>query len=295
MTAAAAPIRADFWGRLFDASRVIHWRNLPVVVVLGIGAVLMFLPFLWMFASSMRPAGEAYRLPPSFIPDRLHLAAYREVLDSPVPFLRMYWNSLVVATVTTLGVIINSTMAAFAFSRLDFPGKHLLFGLLLLGLMVPPSLLLIPLFFGFAATGLLDTLWALILPATASPLGVYMMRQFMLNQPPEYEEAAFVDGAGYWTIFTRISLPQLGPPIAALSIITFTQSWNNFAVPLVLVRKLETMTLPVGLLSISDQFGDFSFAALMAAVSMAVIPLFVVFLVAQRFIIEGVTSSGLKG
>ena len=161
--------------------------------------------------------------------------------------------------------------------------------------MVPPSLVLIPLYFGFGFAGLLDTLWVLILPAVASPLGVFMMRQFMLGQPREYEEAAFVDGASYWTIFTRISLPQMGPPIAALSIIVFTQSWNNFVIPLILVRKFEIMTLPVGLLALADAYGDFSLAAMMAAVSMAVIPLFIVFVIGQRFIIEGITSTGLKG
>ena len=240
-------------------------------------------------------AGEAYKLPPSFLPDRLDLDAYRAVLGSSIPFLRMYWNSFVVAAVTTLGVVVTSAMAAFAFSRLRFPGNGVLFALLLVGLMVPPSLVLIPLYFGFGFAGLLDTLWALILPAIASPLGVFMMRQFMAGQPREYEEAAFVDGASYWTIFTRISLPQMGPPIAALSIIVFTQSWNNFVIPLVLVRKFETMTLPVGLLALADQYGDFSLPAMMAAVSMAVIPLFIVFLIGQRFIIEGITSSGLKG
>ncbi len=167
--------------------------------------------------------------------------------------------------------------------------------MLLVGLMVPPSLILIPLYFGFGFAGVLDTLWALILPAIASPLGVFMMRQFMAGQPREYEEAAFVDGASYWAIFTRISLPQMGPPIAALSIIVFTQSWNNFVIPLVMVRKFETMTLPVGLLALADQYGDFSLPAMMAAVSMAVIPLFIVFLIGQRYIIEGITSSGLKG
>jgi multiple sugar transport system permease protein len=284
-----------FWDRLLSASQVVHWRNVPVMITLGAGSILMLLPFLWMFSASMRPTGEAYRLPPTFLPDRLDLAAYRSVLHSSIPFLKMYWNSFVVAALTTLGVVVSSTMAAFAFSRLQFAGNGVLFALLLIGLMVPPSLVLIPLYFGFGFAGLLDTLWALILPAIASPLGVFMMRQFMAGQPREYEEAAFVDGASYWTIFTRISLPQMGPPIAALSIIVFTQSWNNFVIPLVLVRKFETMTLPVGLLALADQFGDFSLPAMMAAVSMAVIPLFVVFMIGQRFIIEGITSSGLKG
>jgi len=284
-----------FWTRLFSASQALHWRNAPVCIFLAAGAVVMLLPFLWMFSASMRPTGEAYQLPPSFIPDRIDLEAYTKVINSPIPFLRMYWNSLLVATITTIGVALTSATAAFAFARLRFRGKGPLFALSLVGFMVPPSLLLIPLFFGFAWAGILDSIWALVLPALASSLGVFMMRQFMLNQPRELEEAALIDGANYFQVFLRVSLPQMGPPIAALSIITFTQSWNNFVIPLVLTRKAESMTLPVGLLSLADAYGDFSLAALMAAVTMAVLPLFVVFLIGQRFIIESVTSSGIKG
>jgi multiple sugar transport system permease protein len=286
---------SSFWPRLMSASHVVHWRNVPVMIILGIGAVIMMLPFLWMFSASMRPTGEAYALPPSFWPDRFNDEAYRTVLGASFSFVRMYWNSFIVATLTTLGVVASSAMAAFAFSRLQFRGNAALFALLLLGLMVPPSLVLIPVFFGFAYAGILDTLWALVLPSVASPLGIFMMRQFMMSQPREYEESAFIDGASYWTIFRRISLPQMGPPIAALAIITFTQSWNNFVVPLVLVRKAEVMTLPVGMLVLADPVGDYSVSAIMAAISMAVIPLFIVFLIGQRFIIEGITTTGIKG
>lgn len=281
--------------RLLSAMQVIHWRNLPIMIILGTGAILMLIPFLWMFATSMRPAAEAYQLPPSFFPTRLNLDSYHEVLNSSVPFLQMYFNSFVVAMATTIGVILTSAMAAFAFSRLRFPGKGFLFALMLVGLMVPPALIVIPLFFGMAAVGLLDSLWSLILPGLASPLAVFMMRQFMESQPREYEEAAFVDGASYWTIFRRISLPQMGPPVAALSIIVFTSSWNNFLLPLVFVRKFEVMTLPVGMVAISDFAGALSLSAIMAAVTMCVLPLLVAFLVAQRFIVESITSTGIKG
>ena len=280
--------------RLLSASQAISWRDIPLMIVLAIGAMLMLLPFLWMFAASMRPASEAFRLPPSFLPERLDFEAYGAVLDSPIPFLRMCWNSFVVALATTLGVILSSAMAAFAFARLRFRGNAALFLFMLVGLMVPPALVVIPLFFGMAALGLLDSLWSLILPALASPLAVFMLRQFMQGQPREYEEAAFVDGASYWTIFRRISLPQMGPPIAALSIIVFTTSWNNYLFPLVFVRSLDVMTLPVGMIAIADSFQALSLSASMAAVTMCVLPLLVVFLVAQRFIVESITSTGIK-
>ena len=288
------PPDASLSARLLSAFQIIHWRNTSVMLVLLIGAFFMLLPFFWMFATSMRPAGEAYQLPPSFFPKAIKLDSYRDLLTGPIPFLQMYWNSFFVAAVTTIGVIVTSAMAAFAFSRTRFPGNTLLFSLMLLGLMVPPALVLIPLFFGMAAVGIVDSRWALILPGLANPLAVFMMREFMRSQPREYEESAFVDGASYWTIFWRISLPQMGPPIAALGIIVYTTSWNNFLLPLVFVRSFEVMTLPVGILSLFGSFGATSLSVIMAAVTMAVLPLLVVFLVAQRFIVESIASTGVK-
>jgi multiple sugar transport system permease protein len=281
--------------RASDAFRVLHWRNLWVMLVLCCGGILMMLPFLWMFSASLRPAAEAYRLPPSLLPDTWDTASYAQVFASGLPFLRMYWNSFVVAAATTAGVLLTASMASFAFARLRFRGAGTLFALMFLGLMVPPALVLIPVYFGFASLHLLDTRLALILPALASSFGVYMMRQFMLGQPRELEEAAMIDGAGYWTIYLRISLPQLGPPLAAVGIITFTGSWNNFIAPFVLIKSLEQMTLPIGVVALQGVFGGASLSVLMAATVMSVLPLFVVFLVAQRFIIEGLTMTGIKG
>ena len=285
---------ASFSARFYSATRVIHWRNFTVTGLLLIGAVFMLLPFLWTFSTSVRPISEAYRLPPSFLPGSFNLESYRELRDGPIPFLPMYWNSFLVASVTTVVVIFTSAMAAFAFSRLRFPGSNLLFISMLAGLMVPPALVLIPLFFGLATLGAIDTLWSLILPALANPLAVLMMKQFMQSQPREYEESAFLDGASYWTIFWRISLPQMGPPIAALSIIVFTTSWNNFLLPLVFIRSFDSMTLPVGILSLFGSYGPEQLSVILAAVSLSILPLLIIFLIAQRFIIESVASTGIK-
>lgn len=293
MSATSHPSDRSLSQRLLSAFQAIHWRNATLMVVLLVGAVFMLLPFLWMFTTSVQP-GAAFQLPPRFLPSEIRLESFREIVDSPIPFLRMYWNSFFIAAVTTAGVIVTSAMAAFAFSRLRFPGNHVLFGAMLVGLMVPPALILIPLFFGMAAVDLINTRWSLILPGLANPLAVFMMREFMHSQPREYEESAFVDGASYWTIFWRISLPQMGPPIAALAIIVFTTSWNNFLLPLVFVRSFEVMTLPVGILALEGSFGRASVSVLMAAVTMTVLPLVIVFLVAQRFIVESIASTGIK-
>jgi multiple sugar transport system permease protein len=290
----AEVIAEHFSARLLLALQVLRWRNLVVSVPLCAGAVVMLLPFAWMVSASLRPLGEAYRLPPSLLPDNWEFGTYAKVLESGLPFLQMYWNSFVVAAVSTVGVLLSTSMAGFAFTRLRFPGGGVVFAIMLGGLMVPPALVLIPLYTGFAVLHLLDTRLGLILPALASSFGVYMMRQFMLGQPREFEEAAMIDGAGYWTIYWRISLPQLGPALAALGIITFTGSWNNFIAPFVLIKSLGRMTLPLGVVALQGVFGGASLSVIMAATVMAITPLFVVFVVAQRFIIEGLTMTGLK-
>mgnify|MGYP001049888026 CR=1 FL=1 len=281
--------------RLLSAFGAIHWRNLPFMLIAGIGAVFMLLPFLWMFASSFRPLSEAYRLPPSFWPKDFDFVAYRTALDSGVPFLRMYLNSFIVAAASTIGVCVSCSLAAYAFARLRFPGQNLLFAMMLVGLMVPQALVLIPLSLGLQMTGLNDSLWALILPSLASPLGIYMVRQFMLRQPRELEEAAIIDGASHARIFWHISLPQLMPALSALAIITFTASWNNFLLPFAVIKSWDKMTLPVGILALQGTMGPASLAAVMAAMTMTILPLFIVFLVAQRYIVEGLTSTGIKG
>ena len=281
--------------RLLSAVQALRWRNLVVSIPLCAGGVLMLLPFAWMVSASLRPLGEAYRLPPSLLPDTWDFGTYSRVLESGLPFLQMYWNSFVVAAVTTFGVLLSTSMAAFAFTRLRFPGGGIVFAIMLVGLMVPPALVLIPIYAGFAALHLLDTRLGLILPALASSFGVYMTRQFMIGQPRELEEAAMIDGAGYWAIFWRISLPQLSPALAALGIITFTGSWNNFIAPFVLIKSLGQMTLPIGVVALQGVFGGASLSIIMAATVMAIMPLFLVFVIAQRFIIEGLTMTGLKG
>jgi multiple sugar transport system permease protein len=287
--------RSPISKRLMGAMDAVHWRNAPLMIVLLAGGFVMLLPFLWMVSASFRPIGEAYQLPPSLLPTELDWDAYREVFRTGVPFLQMYWNSFVVAVASTAGVLTTASMAGFAFARLRFRGKGVLFGAMLIGLMVPPAMTLIPIYFGYAAVGLLDTRIGLALPAMASTFGVYMMRQFMLNQPRELEEAALIDGASYWTIFWRVSVPQLGPALATLGIITFIGSWNNFVSPFVLVRSFDAMTLPVGVVALQGVMGSARLSVIMAATTMSILPLVIVFVVAQRFIIESMTMSGVKG
>jgi multiple sugar transport system permease protein len=273
-------------------ARLTDWAFIAVAAG---GAVVMVLPFMWMFAMSFRLPSEAYRMPPSFLPDRFDFENYLAVFRSSVPLLEMYWNSFKIAALVTAGQIATCTLAAFGFSRLHFPGRDSLFAVMLLGLMVPIQVLIIPNYLGMAKLGLIDNHWSLILLYLTSSFGVFLVRQFMLGQPKELEEAATLDGAGFWTIYWRISLPQLGPVLSALGIITFTHTWNMYFQPLVFLETWQNMTLPIGLEYLRGFMGSGNLAVVMAAMSMVITPVLLVFLLAQKYIIAGLTMTGIKG
>jgi multiple sugar transport system permease protein len=273
------------------AKRWIDWAIIAVMVVMAIG---MLLPFLWLFSMSFRPVADAYKLPPSFLPPSLDLTNYFKVLASRVPFLQVYANSLLVAVVVTAGQLITCTLAAFAFARLDFRGRDTLFFILLIGLMFPAQVTILPIYLGYAQVGLINQPIGLALMYLTSSFGVFLIRQFMLSQPKALEEAALMDGAGYFKIFWRISLPQLRPALSALGIITFTQTWNYYFQARVLLGKEQSMTLPVAMDVLRGYLASGNLSLVMAAMSMSILPVVLLFLIAQRFVIEGITMSGIK-
>ena len=273
------------------AKRLIDWA---IIATLALLAVAMLLPFLWLFSMSFRPVSEAYQMPPSFLPTDLNLSNYAAVLESRVPFLRIYANSLLIAVLVTLGQLVTCTLAAFAFARLTFRGRDALFLVLLVGLMFPAQVTILPIYLGYAQVGLINRPIGLALMYLTSSFGVFLMRQFMLSQPKALEEAALMDGAGYLKIFWRISLPQLRPALSALAIITFTQTWNYYFQARVLLGREEAMTLPVAMDVLRGYLGSGNLSLVMAAMSMSILPVVLLFLVAQRFVIEGITMSGIK-
>ena len=275
------------------ARRWINWAIIAVMLVLAIG---MLMPFLWLISMSFRKVSEAYKLPPSFLPNSLDFANYAKVLASRgVPFLQIYFNSVLVAVVVTVGQLITCTLAAFAFARLKFPGRDSLFFVLLVGLMFPAQVTILPIYLGYAKVGLINQPIGLALMYLTSSFGVFLIRQFMLSQPKALEEAALMDGAGYFKIFWRISLPQLRPALSALGIITFTQTWNYYFQAKVLLGKNESMTLPIAMDVLRGYMAAGNLSVVMAAMSMAVLPVILLFLLAQKFVIEGVTMSGIRG
>ena len=277
--------------RTKTSQRILDWAIIGVMAALG---VFVLLPFAWLFSMSFRSVADAYRMPPSFLPPSFDLANYRAVLDSSVPFLQIYANSVEIAVIVTIGQLITCTLAAFAFARLNFPGRESLFFIMLVGLMFPAQLTIIPIYLGFARVGLLNRPIGLALMYLTSSFGVFLVRQFMRSQPKALEEAALMDGAGYFKIFYRISLPQLRPALSALGVITFTQTWNYYFQARVLLEPQDSMTLPIAMDLLRGYLGSGNLALVMAAMSMSVLPVVLLFLLAQKLVIEGVAMTGIK-
>jgi len=265
-----------------------------VTALLLLGGLLMMIPFVWMFSTSWRLAKDSFSLPPQWLPTAWRVENYQEVLNG-IPFVAFVLNSLKVSALITLGQLVTCSMAAYAFARLRFPGRDLLFLVFLSQLMVPQQVTIIPVFILIRVLGLLDTHWALIIPALFSAFGTFLLRQFFLTIPSELEDAARVDGAGYLRTFLQIILPLAGPGLSTLAIFVFNFYWNEFFRPLLFISTWEKMTLPLGLTVMRGYLGVGNVAAIMAGVSMGILPVLIVFLIAQRYLIEGITLTGIKG
>lgn len=271
--------------------KVFDWS---VTGLLLVGGALMMMPFVWMFSTSWRLAKDSFSLPPQWLPTVWRIENYQEVLNG-IPFVAFVLNSLKVSVLITLGQLVTCSMAAYAFARLRFPGREVLFLVFLSQLMVPQQVTIIPIFILIRVLGLLDTHWALIIPAVFSAFGTFLLRQFFLTIPSELEDAARVDGAGYVRTFLQIILPLAGPGLSTLAIFVFNFYWNEFFRPLLFISTWEKMTLPLGLTVMRGYLGVGNVAAIMAGVSMGIVPVLLVFLLAQRYLIEGITLTGIKG
>jgi multiple sugar transport system permease protein len=211
-----------------------------------------------------------------------------------VPYLEFIRNSIVQAGTITLAQLITCSTAGYAFARLNFRGKNVLFSIVIGSLMIPIQVTIVPLFLVMSKIGLTNTLWALILPPVFSAFGIFLLRQHFLSIPRELEEAAKLDGAGHLRTFFQVMLPLSGPALATLGIITFTYWWNDLLLPLVMINDTHTQTLPVGLVLLAGRFSSGSLGTIAAGITMAIIPVLIVFIIAQRYIVQSIASSGLK-
>jgi multiple sugar transport system permease protein len=255
----------------------------------------MVAPFLWMLTTSLKTGVHAFDLPPAWLPTEWHFQNFLTLFQSNVPFGTFLWNSLEIASLVTIAQLFTCSLAGYAFAHLRFRGREVLFPLLLTSLMMPIQVTVVPLFLMMSALNLIDTHWAVILPLATNAFGIFLMRQFFLTLPRELIEAARIDGAKQFTIFWRVALPLAKPSLAALAIITFTNTWNSYFLPLVFLNSWEKMTLPVGMFALSNVYGSGNVSVIMAAVGLAICPLLILFLVAQRHIISGMVGSAIKG
>ena len=262
-----------------------------------IGLSLIFIaPVLWMLITSIKNPSEATRVPPTLLPEEPTGGAYDLLFtgDSQTPVLRWFLNSLLAATGQAALILVVASMAAYALARLEFRGKRLLFGLIIATLFVPIFTLIIPNFLIIDRLGWLDSLWALIVPGAAGAFGVFFLRQFFLGLPRELEEAALLEGANTWQIFTKVILPLSKPALATLAVISFLTNWNDFIWPVYTLFSPDNFTLPPGLGTLQGAY-NINYPVIMAGAALASIPVLILFLVSQRYIIEGVSRSGLKG
>lgn len=275
--------------------RSFSWKTLLNVALLACGALIMVAPFAWIIQLAFTSnVSQVYEIPPRWFPTNPTLSNFADVFDQ-VPFDRFMWNSLKVAGSITIGQLVICSTGAFAFARLRFPGRDLLFILLLSGLMVPLQVTIVPLFILMRELDLYNTHWALILPPLANPFGVFLLRQYIMSVPKELDEAARIDGAGVFTIYWRIILPLIGPALVTLAILAFVFWWNDFFFPLIMINTPALQTLPVGLTLLRGHYDAGSLATVAAGITMAIVPVLIVFLLLQRNIIKSVATSGLKG
>ncbi|GIG68803.1 carbohydrate ABC transporter permease [Phytomonospora endophytica] len=272
-------------------------RRIALYVSLTVMALPFVVPTLWMVASSFKPLNEIFASPPSLFSASPTTAAYAEAFDFQ-PFARQYFNSVYIALVVTATVLLVSALAGYAFARIRFPGRNPLFITVLVGLLVPSEVTIVPLFQMFKLAGMVDTHWPLILvTAFAAPcvLATFVMRQFFIALPVELEEAARLDGLGRFGTWWRIAVPLAKPALSAVAILTFLASWNLYLEPTVYLTSPELFTLPQALTRFTDAYGGEMWNTQLAAATMTVVPVVVVFLVAQRQFVESLAHTGLKG
>ncbi|MBS4197612.1 carbohydrate ABC transporter permease [Lederbergia citri] len=257
-------------------------------------AIYIILPFMWIISTSLRLPKDSFSLPPTFWPTDFIYKNYLDVFDR-VPFFDFIINSIKVSGIVVIGHIFISSMAAFAFSRIKFPGRDIIFIIFLSGLMIPGQVTIIPQFLFLSKMGLVDTHFALILPALINPIGIFLIRQMMLAIPKTYDEAAYIDGANRFWVYYKVILPMSMPAVAVTSVMLFIANWNDFFRPLIFLNTYEKMTLPLGMTVLTGLFGAGNLSAILAGVTMSLIAPLILYIFCQKYLLEGITIGGLKG
>jgi multiple sugar transport system permease protein len=268
-------------------------KKIILYLLLIIAALTMIIPFIWMLSTSLKESQYVLSMPPKIIPEKITFSNYQR-LGEILPFSRMFANSFFIAIVVTLGQIISGSMAAYVFARFNFKYKQSIFLIYLATLMVPSQVTIVPLFILMRNLGWINTYQAIISPMLFTAFGTFLMRQSFLSFPKELEDAAFIDGANHWTVFWKIIMPVSKPALATLGVFSFMQAWNAYLWPLFVTNDEKIMTLPVGLALLHGRYLT-EWNLVMAGAVTTVIPMLIIYLLAQEYFVKGVVTSGLKG
>lgn len=272
--------------------RQIHKTS--VVVMLLIGCVLYIMPFLWMLSTSLKPSQEVFTFPPRWIPTSFE---WRNYIDgwTVLPFTTFLRNSIIITVTNVIGNLVSCSLAAYGFARLKARGRNILFVFMLGTMMIPQEVTLVPTFLLFNELGMLNTFWPLIIPAWFGyPFAIFLLRQFFLTIPQDLSDAARLDGASHLRILTTIIVPLSKPALATVAVFAFIGNWNNLIGPLIYLRSTEKFTMALGLRLFEGQYQTF-YNQLMAVSIISLIPMFILFFVAQRLLVQGVTLTGMGG
>jgi multiple sugar transport system permease protein len=267
--------------------------KIALYAVLIVVAATMFVPFLWMISTSLKENQFVLSMPPEFFPAAPTLESYQQLLEL-LPFGRMMVNSFIVAISVTIGQIISGSMAAYVFARMEFRGRDVIFLAYLATLMIPSQVTIVPLFILMRYLGWINTYQGIISPMVFTAFGTFLLRQSFLTIPKELEEAAFIDGASHWTVFWKIIMPVSRPALATLAVFGFMQAWNAYLWPLFVINDENIMTLPVGLALLHGRYLT-EWNLVMAGAVVTIVPMLIIYLMAQDYFVKGVVTSGLKG
>lgn len=258
-------------------------------------AVLTFAPILWVISTSLRSPAESFTLPPEWIPQDMDFTNYQRVFEE-IPFWSQIANSFVITLSVVFGQLATATLGAYAFARLRFPGRDVMFWIVLATLMIPHQAIIIPVFVLISrGLGLADTLQSLIIPSLPTAFGVFLLRQYFMQIPYDFEEAAMIDGANQWDIFWRIYFPLASPGMAILAVLTFNGKWNDYFTPLIFLNTPEKFPITLGIVDLRGYMGTGSISVVLAGIVLSTIPVVIIYIFGQKYLLQGLMAGGLKG
>jgi multiple sugar transport system permease protein len=292
-TASTRPVASTRgWGGMRNRNR--FWLIVRYILLIVV-ALIVLIPIIWMLSTSFKPKSQWFARTVEWIPRTFTLDNYTRILNNrTTPIGLWFWNSLLLGTITTVLTLVVDALAAYAYARLQFPGRRVLFALLLSTLFLPGVMFLVPNFITVFRLGMLNSFPGVFLPAIASVFGVFFLRQFFETIPKELEEAAQIDGASTFQTFWMVVLPLAQPALATLAVITFLASWNDFLWPLLILQDRALQTLPPGLRTLQGAYTS-EYGQMMAGAAIAAVPVLILYIFTQRYIVQSVATTGLKG